>query len=546
MNTQLYRALVILLTSLLASCGGGSASSGRFIDGPVTGLRYTTPTLSGTTNAEGMFFYEPGETVSFYVGDILIGQAVGAATLTPFNLAGTTPPVSGTDIHQVVRRINATNRATPFEVAANIAVFLQTLDEDGDADNGQQIPAAIHTLAAGITLNFAQGYEAFYADMTFRKLMAAGRAAGLWKGARAIRDPLLALDTLYSGLGLTPMIDAIATFEIDTNGDGTVDSRLTYSYDPNGNKTLEEHDHNGDGIVDSRSILAYDTDGYKTLQQRDSTNNIGRSLFKYDANGNWTLVEDDVGVDGTVNSRTSFRFDVNGRRTMEERDSDADGSIDSRVSYTYDDNGKLSLREYDDDANGSADSLTIHSYDDNGNQTLEEFDSDADGMVDHRTVLTYDGNNNLTLAAVDNNGDSTADSRYAYSYDANGNKTLLENDYNVDGAVDYRETYSFDTNNNLTQATSDHNADGSPESRTDYTYDADNNLILLDDVASSGTVISRITYAYDANGNLTRFEVNAPPDGHVYYRTQSSYTGIYKWRASGLSDLVSGDGPVTY
>ncbi|MFZ1983186.1 MAG: hypothetical protein WAU91_02160, partial [Desulfatitalea sp.] len=97
--------------------------TGYFIDGPVQGLAYRTATQNGETGADGAFTYQPGEAVDFYVGDILIGQAAGADALSPFDLAGIAPPVSGSDIKRSINRLRSSRRATPFEVAANIAVF---------------------------------------------------------------------------------------------------------------------------------------------------------------------------------------------------------------------------------------------------------------------------------------------------------------------------------------------------------------------------------------------------------------------------------------
>ena len=96
------------------------------------------------------------------------------------------------------------------------AVFLQSLDEDGNYANGIQVPDRIHELAAGISINFGQKYEVFPEDFQFRKLIAAGRNEGIWGGTRAIRHPLYALDTLYQGLGLSSEIDARTMISIDS------------------------------------------------------------------------------------------------------------------------------------------------------------------------------------------------------------------------------------------------------------------------------------------------------------------------------------------
>ena len=84
----------IIITTLLAACGGGGSSdnpdtdpetntpsgtvlTGRFIDSPVKGLMYQTPTRSGLTNALGEFAYLEGESVTFYLGGTQLGIALG-------------------------------------------------------------------------------------------------------------------------------------------------------------------------------------------------------------------------------------------------------------------------------------------------------------------------------------------------------------------------------------------------------------------------------------------------------------------------------------
>ncbi|MCP4231508.1 MAG: hypothetical protein GY771_15365, partial [bacterium] len=71
--------IITLSLFILTACGDGSDGSsqtalkGTFIDSAVEGVTYTTDTQSGTTDSTGTFIYLPGEIVSFYIGDILIG-----------------------------------------------------------------------------------------------------------------------------------------------------------------------------------------------------------------------------------------------------------------------------------------------------------------------------------------------------------------------------------------------------------------------------------------------------------------------------------------
>jgi len=125
MKTQLLLPVIISSFLLLSACssGGGNSpdnnatQSGVFIDSPVEGLSYASATLNGTTDADGIFSYETNETVTFSIGDITLGSTSGAAVITPVDM------VSG-----------ATSETDP--VVTNIARFLQTLDDDGNPDNG--------------------------------------------------------------------------------------------------------------------------------------------------------------------------------------------------------------------------------------------------------------------------------------------------------------------------------------------------------------------------------------------------------------------------
>ncbi len=143
MKTQLLLPVIISLFLLLSACssGGGNSpdnnatQSGVFIDSPVEGLSYASATLNGTTDADGTFSYETNETVTFSIGDITLGSTSGAAVITPVDM------VNG-----------ATSETDP--VVTNIARFLQTLDDDGNPDNGIMISNTVSNLAAGKNIDF--------------------------------------------------------------------------------------------------------------------------------------------------------------------------------------------------------------------------------------------------------------------------------------------------------------------------------------------------------------------------------------------------------
>lgn len=152
---------VIILLSILAlfmgltGCGGSGGGgdddtqevqpetlTGRFIDASVEGMLYMSGETSAFTNGNGLFSYEKGVQVSFYISDIQLGKATdGDSIVSPLDLV-----LNGSiDTPEVI----------------NIARLLQTLDVDPE-EARIQIPLSVHTRALGESLSFSD--PAFEAD----------------------------------------------------------------------------------------------------------------------------------------------------------------------------------------------------------------------------------------------------------------------------------------------------------------------------------------------------------------------------------------------
>lgn len=144
-STKHFKLAALVAATLLASCGGGSGSgnpnnasapptgsqTGIFTDAAVQGLSYTTSSgVTGTTTAAGEFDFNPGDTVTFRLGALVLGELPAKELLTPIDLAG--------------------NSQAYLE---NLLVILQSLDDDGNPDNGITIPPA--AAAAMPSLNLA-------------------------------------------------------------------------------------------------------------------------------------------------------------------------------------------------------------------------------------------------------------------------------------------------------------------------------------------------------------------------------------------------------
>jgi hypothetical protein len=119
-------AIMSLFTvAALTGCGSSSspALTGVFLDAPVEGLYYETASgRTGYTNANGEYAYSDGDTVTFYIG----GK-------TGFKLGNTVTAKGIVNVFDVAG--NASKNIDDVKTA-NILRLLQTLDTDGNPDNG--------------------------------------------------------------------------------------------------------------------------------------------------------------------------------------------------------------------------------------------------------------------------------------------------------------------------------------------------------------------------------------------------------------------------
>jgi len=135
---MLWFAVVASVLSACSGDDGGSVSAtrtGRFVDSAVEGITYATASQQGTTNANGEFIYVAGEFITFSIGDIELPSIYAAPLITPLQVFDTDDTMA-------------------LEVQ-NLSRLLQTLDEDGNPDNGIRISASAAASATGLNLDFS-------------------------------------------------------------------------------------------------------------------------------------------------------------------------------------------------------------------------------------------------------------------------------------------------------------------------------------------------------------------------------------------------------
>jgi hypothetical protein len=104
----------------LTACGDSPSQVGVLVDAPVEGVAYRLSSgESGVTDSEGRFSYKGGTTVTFSIDGVTLPVVEAKAEVTPLDMVGATTPDD------------------PRAVA--LARFLQTLDADGNPDNGIRV-----------------------------------------------------------------------------------------------------------------------------------------------------------------------------------------------------------------------------------------------------------------------------------------------------------------------------------------------------------------------------------------------------------------------
>lgn len=182
-----------IMVSSSSVASSAVARTGLFIDSAVAGIHYqTTPGgFSGKTSSSGEYEYAAGDMVVFSIGDLKFPAVLAKDIVTPLDIANSTDPEN--------------------QIALNIAALLQSLDTDGDPENGISID---YETAAGSAqaLNFDQTYEAFAVLPAVTNLVADSGSS-----VTALVSKSSALTHLQTSLGKVNSAPLIGTWSLQSN-----------------------------------------------------------------------------------------------------------------------------------------------------------------------------------------------------------------------------------------------------------------------------------------------------------------------------------------
>jgi|GEM_PF-1424349 len=522
----------------------------------VAGISYATETQSGITDASGAFSYVDGETITFSIGDTVIGDTVDAeTTITPQDLAtGVALYTTTAEVGHMLSGDDRSPERLAFNKFHNILSFLHTLDEDADPDtNGIVIEAGIAALFVTGQVDFEQSYVDFEDNRKLRYITHAAKVAGLLTTTTAaIKKTGFAIEHFYSAQGITHTLEANTKIIFDDALDNTLDNVQTYGYDPVGNvnKAIEWElsddnpaaapltDSLTEGGYEKKYTFITDANGVaqKFVEDQFDWAGVERPYeYRYDTNGN--LFEYDWAKDAVKSFVYAYVFDASGNRTAFERAKelkngdfkkdkndkqftyayDARGNLTQKVevdesftdtyTYTYTDSNDVTTTADDSDGeitqiigfNDEDDQTTTVIYNTDGQLISEALVSAADATLNETTTYTYDATTGYleTLTVVDGAAVTTVTT---HTYDAAGYKATST--AVVDDGITATKSTTFNYNGDGYLATSDtdKDEDGTADMITTFVYTGDK---LMSETAvdknDSDSVIETTTYEYVAS-----------------------------------------------
>ncbi|NVK26100.1 MAG: VCBS repeat-containing protein [Gammaproteobacteria bacterium] len=273
-----------------------SYNTGVFIDAPVSNINYKTDTNRGVTNDKGEFLYKPGDSVTFYIDELLLPPVEASSVVTPLHIAKAT---SNDSKEQAI-------------IAVNIARLLQSLDTDGNPANGIALQNDLKVSnGLDLTLNasdFESAMKTLMPDIALVK-----------------RDAAIAhLVSHLTSLGIN--IDILEKLKdlINDSGDNSDDS--DDDSDDNSNDTDEDSD--GSFVVDGSELpitidntlqYSFDADITGSLQKLVTLElaiDVNYASLSLTSGDTWLIDSMDVPSAGTHTLQALVKFPAAGEQQL--------------------------------------------------------------------------------------------------------------------------------------------------------------------------------------------------------------------------------------
>lgn len=374
--------------------------TGIFVDSAVEGLFYRTPTRSGFTNVKGEFEYLAGETVSFYVGKLKLGSAEGVPVMTPIT-------------------ISSEKDATIYtKEVQNMAALLQTLDIDGNPDNGIKLVPEVVKAIDPHNFNLKQPER----NMILEIVKMVKEKTGIQlnekfpdEAAAHLAETLGENYNIYTSL--IPFIESWVNHTIPKTS-----TEWNHEYDDNGKLIRSvQFEKYPNRIIAAYDYADYDEQGYpnkaiKTVYWLGNPTGAVTRGISYDEEHNVTGIAN-YSKEGELHSTFDFiQKDTDGFIT-EAKSYNAAGEFDFRDVYVLDEN-KNNVRKirYSSESGTDSSDILLHlelAYTDFGDlATITDIRQQGSDRI---TTFIYRDDNTLSQTKLSFSNNNTV---YDYFYDA--------------------------------------------------------------------------------------------------------------------------------
>jgi len=537
----MYKALLPATLILLSACssggGGGNSTavgsdsfeSGRINSITISGIGYQTESQAGILDEDGRFRFQPGETITFLLGDNVIATLAAERQIALLDFLQAELPETA---EALLRETGPLHDVTDFDRGINRVTLLSALDQDPNV-SGIQL---------GDTHNQLKSNKVVYDfDVPMAQFTSLGKNdLGIRLANGEPRQNYLdAIELLYELAGKTVKSEQIT---LVSKTDNLQPTRIeTYRYDISGRITSRGVNTDGLGEIEEQYSYAWMPDGRpKGIEARKQSlqattvytyadqmttiqQTIGstRNETRYALDEQGRIIVQTVLSNGNLLSKSSREYDLLGREQRYREHSLTDDSVNFEIETRYNENGYVSHIMEDFNADGINERITFERYENGSHlaETLIDFELDAGFDVSYR--YTYNALGLLTMEEVDADNNGTVDEVYTYTYDQWNNltRTEVDVDYQFNPGPDEISTKVFDAYGNLVRETLDMDGDGNTEQEREYDYTLLNHLANVTETDyRSGEAITRIqSYHYQSNtledglANLIRPELDRLP-----------------------------------